>query len=199
MARVSAALRAQASGGIAAGGHARAPHHRRVTGLVVPGGRVFLLGDAAHRHPPTGGLGLTSAIHDAQNLCWKLASVLAGHASPALLDTYGAERRPVDEHNAQRSLENAVNHFGIGVTLGVSAREHAAEYGAAAPDVERPTGGRRAPFGRAGVRAQSMSSTSSSVTADRRRTDGEAAPTILALSQLRRRARFEWRGSRGLF
>ena len=34
-------------------------------------GRVVLLGDAAHRHPPTGGLGLTSAIHDAQNLCWK--------------------------------------------------------------------------------------------------------------------------------
>ena len=82
--------------------------------------RVFLLGDAAHRHPPTGGLGLTSAIHDAQNLCWKVAAVLAGHASPALLDTYGAERRPVDQHNAQRSLENAVNHFGIGVTLGVS-------------------------------------------------------------------------------
>jgi 2,4-dichlorophenol 6-monooxygenase len=48
-------------------------------------GRVFLLGDAAHRHPPTGGLGLTSAIHDAQNLCWKLALVLGGHASTALL------------------------------------------------------------------------------------------------------------------
>ena len=46
-------------------------------------GRVFLLGDAAHRHPPTGGLGLTSAIHDVQNLCWKLAAVLAGHASPS--------------------------------------------------------------------------------------------------------------------
>ena len=83
-------------------------------------GRVLLAGDAAHRHPPTGGLGLTSAIHDAQNLCWKLALVLAGHASPALLDSYEAERRPVDERNAQRSLENAVNHFGIGVTLGVS-------------------------------------------------------------------------------
>ena len=55
-------------------------------------GRVFLLGDAAHRHPPTGGLGLTSAIHDAQNLCWK-AAVLAGNASPALLETYEAERR----------------------------------------------------------------------------------------------------------
>ena len=76
-------------------------------------GRVFLLGDAAHRHPPTGGLGLTSAIHDAQNLCWKVAAVLAGHASPALLDTYEAERRPVDQRNCQRSLENAVNHFTI--------------------------------------------------------------------------------------
>ena len=85
-------------------------------------GRVFLLGDAAHRHPPTGGLGLTSAIHDAQNLCWKVAAVLAGHASPALLDTYEAERRPVDERNAQRSLENAVNHFAIGAALGISPR-----------------------------------------------------------------------------
>jgi len=81
--------------------------------------RVFLVGDAAHRHPPTGGLGLTSAIHDAQNLCWKLAAVLAGHASPALLDTYEAERRPVDQRNCQRSLENAVNHFSIGTALGV--------------------------------------------------------------------------------
>ena len=83
-------------------------------------GRVFLLGDAAHRHPPTGGLGLTSAIHDAQNLCWKLALVLAGDAAPALLDTYEAERRPVDERNAQRSLENALNHFEIATALGVS-------------------------------------------------------------------------------
>jgi 2,4-dichlorophenol 6-monooxygenase len=82
-------------------------------------GRVFLLGDAAHRHPPTGGLGLTSAIHDAQNLCWKLALVLSGHAAPALLDTYQDERRPADERNAQRSLENALNHFEIGAALGV--------------------------------------------------------------------------------
>ena len=85
-------------------------------------GRVLLLGDAAHRHPPTGGLGLTSAIHDAQNLCWKLALVLAGHASPALLDSYEAERRPADQRNAQRSLENAVNHFAIGAALGFPMR-----------------------------------------------------------------------------
>ena len=84
-------------------------------------GRVFLVGDAAHRHPPTGGLGLTSAIHDVQNLCWKIALVLAGQPRvPVLLDTYEAERRPVDQRNAQRSLENAMNHFAIGAALGIS-------------------------------------------------------------------------------
>jgi hypothetical protein len=46
--------------------------------------------------------------------------VLAGQASPALLDTYQAERRAVDQHNAQRSLENAAGHFGIGAALGIS-------------------------------------------------------------------------------
>jgi 2,4-dichlorophenol 6-monooxygenase len=83
-------------------------------------GRVFLVGDAAHRHPPTGGLGLTSAIHDAQNLCWKLAAVLAGTASPDLLDTYEPERRSADERNAQRSFENALNQFAIVTGLGIS-------------------------------------------------------------------------------
>lgn len=84
-------------------------------------GRVFLAGDAAHRHPPTGGLGLTSAVQDVHNLTWKLAAVLGGHAGPELLGTYEPERRSSLERNAQRSLENAVNHFGvINVALGVS-------------------------------------------------------------------------------
>ena len=83
-------------------------------------GRVFLVGDAAHRHPPTGGLGLTSAIHDVQNLCWKLGAVLDGHASPGLLETYEPERRSADQRNAQRSLENAVNQFAIVTVAGVS-------------------------------------------------------------------------------
>ena len=83
-------------------------------------GRVYLAGDAAHRHPPTGGLGLTSAIHDVANLCWKLAAVLAGHAAPELLDTYEPERRSADERNAQRSLENAVNQFLIVGAAGIS-------------------------------------------------------------------------------
>jgi len=83
-------------------------------------GRVHLVGDAAHRHPPTGGLGLTSAIHDVHNLCWKLAAVVGGCAGVELLDSYEPERRSSDEQNAQRSLENAVNQFAITASIGVS-------------------------------------------------------------------------------
>ncbi|GIH23932.1 3-(3-hydroxyphenyl)propionate hydroxylase [Acrocarpospora phusangensis] len=57
-------------------------------------GRVFLAGDAAHIHSPAGGQGMNTGIQDAHNLGWKLAAVAKG-ASPALLDTYDAERRPV--------------------------------------------------------------------------------------------------------
>lgn len=58
--------------------------------------RVFLVGDAAHIHPPTGGQGLNTSVQDAYNLGWKLAAVLNG-ADDDLLDTYEAERRPVAE------------------------------------------------------------------------------------------------------
>ena len=57
-------------------------------------GRVFLAGDAAHVMSPFGARGLNSGIADAENLAWKLASVVRGDAPPALLDTYEAERRP---------------------------------------------------------------------------------------------------------
>ncbi len=57
-------------------------------------GRVFLAGDAAHIHPPTGGQGLNTSLQDSYNLGWKLAAVLRG-APDALLDTYEEERRPV--------------------------------------------------------------------------------------------------------
>jgi 2-polyprenyl-6-methoxyphenol hydroxylase-like FAD-dependent oxidoreductase len=57
-------------------------------------GRVFLAGDAAHLHPPTGGQGLNTGIQDAYNLGWKLASVLRG-GPKSLLDTYEEERLPV--------------------------------------------------------------------------------------------------------
>ena len=56
--------------------------------------RVFLVGDAAHVHPPTGGQGLNTSIQDAYNLGWKLAAVGAG-APDALLDSFEEERRPI--------------------------------------------------------------------------------------------------------
>jgi putative polyketide hydroxylase len=57
--------------------------------------RVFLVGDAAHIVPPTGGLGANTGIQDAHNLAWKLAAVVGGEAGPVLLETYDDERRPV--------------------------------------------------------------------------------------------------------
>jgi 2,4-dichlorophenol 6-monooxygenase len=94
-----------------------------IGGVVVSSmreGRILMLGDAAHRHPPTGGLGLTSAMHDAQNLCWKLALVLRGHADDSLLDSYELERRPVDQRNVDRSLENALSYIVMSDVFGVS-------------------------------------------------------------------------------
>jgi 2,4-dichlorophenol 6-monooxygenase len=90
-------------------------------------GRVFLLGDAAHRHPPTGGLGLNSAVQDAHNLCWKVAAVVDGAASEALLDSYELERRSVDANNADRAMKNALNHVTVEQAIGLSSQASAAE------------------------------------------------------------------------
>src|SRR5437868_5172069 len=62
-------------------------------------GRVFIGGDAAHLFTPTGGLGYNTAIEDAVNLGWKLAAVLKGQAHSRLLESYGAERRPLALRN----------------------------------------------------------------------------------------------------
>ncbi|EIN05306.1 hypothetical protein PUNSTDRAFT_75243 [Punctularia strigosozonata HHB-11173 SS5] len=56
---------------------------------------MFVAGDAAHIHPPTGGQGLNSGLQDAVNIGWKLALVSSGHASPSLLSSYDDERHPV--------------------------------------------------------------------------------------------------------
>ena len=65
-------------------------------------GRVFLAGDAAHVHSPTGGQGITTGVQDAYNLAWKLDMVLRGVAPDSLLDTYTEERLPV----VRRVLKN---------------------------------------------------------------------------------------------
>ncbi|MBT2450751.1 FAD-dependent monooxygenase [Streptomyces sp. ISL-43] len=70
-------------------------------------GRVFVAGDAAHIHPPTGAQGMNTGIQDACNLAWKLALVLRGEAGPALLAGYDAERRPVGEEVVGRTVRHA--------------------------------------------------------------------------------------------
>jgi 2-polyprenyl-6-methoxyphenol hydroxylase-like FAD-dependent oxidoreductase len=69
-------------------------------------GRVFLAGDAAHAHPPNGGLGMNTGIQDAFDLGWKLAATLAGWGGQALLESYDHERRPASARAAEVSLAN---------------------------------------------------------------------------------------------
>ncbi|MFI1655937.1 FAD-dependent monooxygenase [Streptomyces sp. NPDC020472] len=71
-------------------------------------GRVFVAGDAAHIHPPTGAQGMNTGVQDACNLAWKLALVVRREAEPALLGTYDAERRPVGEEVVGRTVRHAV-------------------------------------------------------------------------------------------
>ena len=83
-------------------------------------GRVFLAGDAAHRHVPTNGFGINSAVHDVHNLAWKLSAVVSGRATDELLDSYEAERRPVDVQNADWALFTFGNGRFMDAALGVS-------------------------------------------------------------------------------
>ncbi|MFD0558219.1 4,5-epoxidase [Stackebrandtia endophytica] len=69
-------------------------------------GRVLLAGDAAHIHSPMGGQGMNTGVGDGENLAWKLAHVLAGHAEISLLDTYTAERRPLATEVLKRTTNN---------------------------------------------------------------------------------------------
>ena len=70
-------------------------------------GRVFIAGDAAHIHPPTGAQGMNTGIQDGVNLAWKLALTVQGAAADGLLDSYHAERHPVGEEVVGRT----VRHF----------------------------------------------------------------------------------------
>jgi 2,4-dichlorophenol 6-monooxygenase len=74
-------------------------------------GRVFCMGDACHRHPPSNGLGSNTSIQDAYNLAWKLALVLQSKASPALLDSYSDERAPIGRQIVTRA-NKSIEEFG---------------------------------------------------------------------------------------
>ena len=99
-------------------------------------GRVFLGGDAAHLFTPTGGLGYNTAVEDAVNLSWKLASVLKGQAPPALLDSYQLERHPLAVRNTgyARQFADSIGLFEAAAELeddspqGLAARAVASDY-----------------------------------------------------------------------
>ena len=70
--------------------------------------RAFLCGDAAHLWIPYAGYGMNAGIADAVDLCWILAAVLQGWASPAMLDAYEAERQPITEQVSQYAMNHAL-------------------------------------------------------------------------------------------
>lgn len=74
-------------------------------------GRVFCMGDAIHRHPPSNGLGSNTSVQDAFNLAWKLAMVNKGQAGPQLLDSYKEERTPIAKQIVQRA-NKSISEFG---------------------------------------------------------------------------------------
>jgi len=82
-------------------------------------GRVFVMGDAAHRHPPSNGLGSNTSIQDAYNLAWKLAHVIKGHAGSALLETYSTERVPIAKQIVTRANQSIAEFGPIFAALGL--------------------------------------------------------------------------------
>jgi 2,4-dichlorophenol 6-monooxygenase len=97
-------------------------------------GRIFCMGDAVHRHPPTNGLGSNTCVQDAFNLAWKLALVLQDKASPALLDSFDAERQPIGRQIVARANKSMGQNMKVWDLLGggtrttMSPTEHAAVF-----------------------------------------------------------------------
>ena len=82
-------------------------------------GRVYCMGDATHRHPPSNGLGSNTSVQDAFNLAWKLAYVLQGKAGEALLDSYTQERAPIAKQIVLRANKSIEEFGGILQALGI--------------------------------------------------------------------------------
>lgn len=82
-------------------------------------GRVFCMGDAIHRHPPSNGLGSNTSIQDAFNLAWKLALVIKGQAGERLLESYDAERAPIAKQIVTRANQSIAEFGPIFEALGM--------------------------------------------------------------------------------
>ncbi len=102
-------------------------------------GRVFCMGDAIHRHPPTNGLGSNASIQDAYNLAWKLALVLRGKAAPTLLDSYQEERAPIARQTVRRANDSLGLFPPILGALGLLPPKPAAETLASMAALKEPT------------------------------------------------------------
>ena len=83
-------------------------------------GRVFCMGDAVHRHPPSNGLGSNTSVQDAYNLCWKLKLVIEGKAGESLLDTYNEERQPIGRQIVVRANKSIEDYKPIFETLSLT-------------------------------------------------------------------------------
>ncbi len=103
-------------------------------------GRLFIAGDAAHRHPPANGLGSNTSMQDSYNLAWKLALVLRGKAGDALLDTYSAERQPVGRQIVDRANASALDMLGYFAAVGLSPDMSPAEVDARLATLFGPDG-----------------------------------------------------------
>lgn len=75
-------------------------------------GRLLICGDASHIHSPSGGQGMNGCMQDAFNLGWKLAAVVRGEASDAILDSYEKERKPIGEQISEGAM--ATHHIVMG-------------------------------------------------------------------------------------
>jgi len=106
-------------------------------------GRLFVAGDAAHRHPPANGLGSNTSIQDAYNLAWKLALVVTGKADERLLDSYDAERQPVGRRVVDRANQSVGEMAPWLDAIGYRPEQSSAEAMALLDELHGPHGGDR--------------------------------------------------------
>lgn len=94
-------------------------HAEVAENFVACNNRVVLVGDAAHRFPPAGGFGMNTGIQDAHNLAWKIVCLLKNVTSPAIMETYETERKPIAISNTRLSVNNFKAAMSVPAALGI--------------------------------------------------------------------------------